>query len=355
MECRPQGEWILVVEYWKSVGLSLWEGGVEYRKIPIDNQRMKSSSVAKDPETSLLGSNYIRQETVWHGPGWRHRSPKVPIEGTVLLTPLLWVTIWPGVRGSPLRSWQDLQPPGHLPDCAVDSGLGLPTHQVQETVPNQAQHISESSLKRLGGGVTQLSRPRLQAWLSLFLQSATRVRKKEETQSQSTTDWLRKRLGAGRALRTVAIGQARSSHVLSWEVQWEWRGIARWQKQCERRINIRRPRRMNVRREKLEGGVQDYVKISYSRGWERGNIIMGNGQEEKMWVVGRREVAMFTRRLEMQNLRVYSELERQRTNLKVSIYKPKEKPCCNRRFYKLYSRETNSLLSQKSLLRSYKV
>ena len=39
MECRPQGEWILVVEYWKSVGLSLWEGDVEYRKIPIDTIR----------------------------------------------------------------------------------------------------------------------------------------------------------------------------------------------------------------------------------------------------------------------------------------------------------------------------
>lgn len=67
---------------------------------------------------------------------------------------------------------------------------------------------------------------------------------------------------------------------------------------------------MNIRREKLEGGVQDYVKISHSSGWERGNIIVGNGQEEKMWVVGRREVAMSTRRLEMQNLRGYSELER---------------------------------------------
>ena len=52
---------------------------------------------------------------------------------------------------------------------------------------------------------------------------------------------------------------------------------------------------MNIRREKLEGGVQDYVKISHSSGWERGNIIMGNGQEEKMWVVGRREVAMSTK------------------------------------------------------------
>lgn len=69
---------------------------------------MKSSSVAKDPETSQLGSNYVRQETVWHGPRWRHRSPEVPVEGTVLLTLLLWMTIWPGVRGSPLRSWQDL-------------------------------------------------------------------------------------------------------------------------------------------------------------------------------------------------------------------------------------------------------
>lgn len=40
----------------------------------------------------------------------------------------------------------------HLSDCVVDTGLGLLTYQVQETVPEEAQPISESLLRRLGGG-----------------------------------------------------------------------------------------------------------------------------------------------------------------------------------------------------------
>lgn len=40
----------------------------------------------------------------------------------------------------------------HLSDCVVDAGLGLLTYQVQETVPEEAQPISESLLRSLGGG-----------------------------------------------------------------------------------------------------------------------------------------------------------------------------------------------------------
>ena len=38
-------------------------------------------------------------------------------------------------------------------DCVVDTELDLLTCQVQETVPEEAQPISESLLKRLGGGI----------------------------------------------------------------------------------------------------------------------------------------------------------------------------------------------------------
>ena len=40
----------------------------------------------------------------------------------------------------------------HLSDCVVDTGLGLLTYQVQETVPEEAQPVSESLLRSLGGG-----------------------------------------------------------------------------------------------------------------------------------------------------------------------------------------------------------
>ena len=68
-----------------------------------------------------------------------------------------------------------------------------------------------------------------------------------------------------------------------------WEG--RWQRQCERRINIRGVRRINIRKEKLEIGDQDYVKASHSGGREE--------EEEKMWITGRRDVTVSTRRLEM--------------------------------------------------------
>lgn len=49
----------------------------------------------------------------------------------------------------------------HLSDCVVDTGLGLLAYQVQETVPEEAQPISKSLLKRLGGGIDTLRRSRL--------------------------------------------------------------------------------------------------------------------------------------------------------------------------------------------------
>ena len=77
-------------------------------------------------------------------------------------------------------------------------------------------------------------------------------------------DWLRRRLRAGRPLRTTAIGEEWSSCVLSWKVWWE----GRWQSQCEGRINLRGIRRIHIRKEKLEIGDQDYVKASPSGGRE---------------------------------------------------------------------------------------
>lgn len=34
--------------------------------------------MAKDPEAYPFGSNYVKQETVWHVPKWRCGSPKLP-------------------------------------------------------------------------------------------------------------------------------------------------------------------------------------------------------------------------------------------------------------------------------------
>lgn len=48
-------------------------------------------------------------------------------------------------------------------------------------------------------------------------------------------------------------------------------------------------------KEKLERGVKDCVKISQSSGLENGKIIMENWKEEKIWVVGRRNVVMSTK------------------------------------------------------------
>ena len=50
---------------------------------------------------------------------------------------------------------------------------------------------------------------------------------------------------------------------------------------------------MNIRKEKLEIGDQDYVKALHSGGREE--------EEEKMWIMGRRDVTVSTRRLEMKH------------------------------------------------------
>ena len=48
---------------------------------------------------------------------------------------------------------------------------------------------------------------------------------------------------------------------------------------------------MSIREEKLEIGDQDCIKASHSGGREE--------EEEKLWIMGRRDVTVSTRRLEM--------------------------------------------------------
>lgn len=79
--------------------------------------------------------------------------------------------------------------------------------------------------------------------------------------------------------------------------------------------------------------------------------------EAKIRGVGRRDVAMSPGGRKCRS-KAHAAVQNWRGGQQIwniSIYKPREKPWCNRRFYKLYSNVTNILLSQRSLFRSYKV